>query len=94
MHSIQKTIATIVYFIYSTLRQSPYASLQDDLNIENIQSSNETDTEMPKLYTALIWNDETHSFNEVIDQSMLALRCSKEKGESIARAVDYYVIDL
>jgi ATP-dependent Clp protease adapter protein ClpS len=59
--------------------------------MEAIQEENEAESTSPPSYTAMLWNDETHSFNEVIDIVCAAISCTEETAQQIATTVDAYV---
>jgi E3 ubiquitin-protein ligase UBR1 len=55
------------------------------------QSNNEENDGTPvegELFSALLWNDELHSFQEVIEVVCDALQCSEEHADTIAHEVD------
>ncbi len=42
-------------------------------------------------YTLLLWNDEQHSFNEVISQVDEAISCGRARAKAVAEFVDEHV---
>ncbi|KAI8854555.1 hypothetical protein BC829DRAFT_486244 [Chytridium lagenaria] len=94
--SIRKTIATVMDFIVDTLNASPAPS-NALLDIETVRSKNPPDL-VPKpsslqagdemVYACFLWNDEQHSFDEVIDKVMTATRKSRQFAVKVADSVD------
>ncbi|KAJ3219991.1 hypothetical protein HDU67_007724 [Dinochytrium kinnereticum] len=96
--SIRKTIATVLDFIVDTLNASPAPS-NSNLDIETIRKKNPPDLvpRPPTLqnlssdephYACILWNDEQHSFDEVIDKVMHSTRKSREGAGRVADSVD------
>jgi hypothetical protein len=62
------------------------------MNAEEIFSQDALDSNDPKTFTMLLWNDETHTFVEVARKCETSLGCSSAEGRQIATNVDEYVI--
>jgi E3 ubiquitin-protein ligase UBR1 len=60
--------------------QAKDSSLEEDRHVESFED-----------YVAVLWNDETHSFNEVIDIVMETLQCSSSAAKKLAEVVDEHV---
>lgn len=76
--------------IHSTLRTSP-SDLSEPQTLDEIQTQNPPEVDVPESYTAILWNDESHSFNEVIDQVCAAIHCDESHAQNVANSVDQYV---
>jgi len=48
------------------------------------QTQKEVDTKTDEPWTLILYNDDVHSFDEVIIQIMKALKCDQEKAENLA----------
>ncbi|KAI8906762.1 hypothetical protein EDD86DRAFT_192660 [Gorgonomyces haynaldii] len=73
---------TLFYTVYLILNNAPsdFEASKTDSNVPNLPLSPQ--------YTALLWNDESHSFNEVIDQVQLATGCNAQDAQNVATIVD------
>ncbi|KAJ3037015.1 hypothetical protein HDV00_002148 [Rhizophlyctis rosea] len=99
--SMRATVATVLDFVIDTLAESP-ADLTAPESAESIRSINvpETDEEDALAkdnkwqYACILWNDEVHSFQEVIDIVMAALDCSVEEAKDVATRVDAHGRDI
>lgn len=50
------------------------------------------DEDKPTLYSCLLWNDDTHSFQDVIERVCDAITCTHAVAKQMAESVDRYVI--
>ncbi|CAG8465516.1 1191_t:CDS:10 [Ambispora leptoticha] len=102
--SIHNTVSTVFEFILDTLSTSPKEKTPprsvDEVKQEALtttyaidKDANE-DTEQEKLFAVLLWNDEHHSFHEVIDQVTAAIECSNVEARRITERVDFYGRDI
>ncbi|KAJ3050134.1 hypothetical protein HK097_008893 [Rhizophlyctis rosea] len=99
--SMRTTIATVLDFIIDTLSESP-SDLCPPENIDVLRASNLPETQEEEeaaksdkwLYACILWNDETHSFQEVIDVVMAALECTEGEAKSVAERVDVHGRDV
>ncbi|KAJ2596788.1 E3 ubiquitin-protein ligase ubr1 [Coemansia sp. RSA 1721] len=91
--SIELTIAVVLEFILETFATSPIslaqqfdeASIMEDaLNASMAINDREPQTK----FAVVLWNDEVHSFQDVIDQCIEALLCSHMEAKKIAETVD------
>jgi len=100
LNPIHSTISTVLDFMLDTLSASPEEMtppLSDtDVRKEADQAAlyirdpvNNIGEE--KLFAVVIWNDEHHSFHEVIDQVMEATGCNQAEAKALAKRVDSYV---
>ncbi|CAJ0823623.1 3994_t:CDS:10 [Entrophospora sp. SA101] len=102
LNSIHEAISTVLVFMIDTLSASPEEKLPpsevDQVKKEAIESSYSirylTTTPDEKLFAIILWNDESHSFSEVIDQLADATGCTKDAAKSIAERVDSYGRDI
>jgi ATP-dependent Clp protease adaptor protein ClpS len=62
----------------STLEQQRATALP---GIETKKSEQNSGTELLDAYRVVLYNDEVHTFDEVINQIMKAIRCSRHKAE-------------
>ncbi|CAG8595325.1 6037_t:CDS:2, partial [Acaulospora morrowiae] len=103
LNSMHETISTVLDFMLETLSASP-EDISPPLNesevrqeaIDVANSINDTDSsaEEEKLFAVILWNDENHSFNEVIDHVVDATECTKEVAKNMAERVDSYGRDI
>ncbi|KAL1921436.1 uncharacterized protein VTP21DRAFT_11152 [Calcarisporiella thermophila] len=95
---IRTTVATILDFVLETLTCSPDDLTQQctvegarlnarDASLFIEQNSGEPEPE-PVMYACVLWNDENHSFEQVIDQLMEATNCQRDFARKIAENVD------
>ncbi|KAJ1801177.1 E3 ubiquitin-protein ligase ubr1 [Coemansia sp. RSA 2399] len=92
-HSIELTIAVVLEFILETFATSPInlnmhfdenAILEDAKNASLAINDSEPQTK----FAVVLWNDEVHSFQDVIDQCTESLQCSHMEAKKIAETVD------
>ncbi|KAJ1953443.1 E3 ubiquitin-protein ligase ubr1, partial [Linderina pennispora] len=91
--AIELTIAVVLEFILETFSTSPVhlrTSFDERSIIEDAQSASEAlgDPEVQTKFAIVLWNDEVHSFQDVIDQCTQALDCSPVEARKIAETVD------
>ncbi|KAJ2722882.1 E3 ubiquitin-protein ligase ubr1 [Coemansia sp. Benny D115] len=91
--SIELTIAVVLEFILETFATSPVELKQsfDEASImEDAMNAGMAigDHEPQTKFAIVLWNDEVHSFQDVIDQCTEALLCSQMEGKRIAETVD------
>ncbi|KAJ3195017.1 hypothetical protein HK101_001345 [Irineochytrium annulatum] len=99
--SIRMTVATVLDFIVDCLGASPADCVLKSL--EAVRMSNPPDL-VPKpegfndevvagdRYACILWNDESHSFLDVINVVMTATNCSSSAAETVATNVDAKVL--
>ncbi|KAK9767314.1 E3 ubiquitin-protein ligase ubr1 [Basidiobolus ranarum] len=92
--SIQETMLTVIDFMLQTLCFSP-ESLTYSRDIEHIKQETAKIDQIigsvepeQTIYACVLWNDESHSFQEVIDQVIEATGCSKVEANRVAHHVD------
>ncbi|KAI8803245.1 hypothetical protein BJ742DRAFT_683363 [Cladochytrium replicatum] len=95
--AMRTVIATSLDFILDTFADCP-EDLTLPETVESIYNANGWEVpqeeeqhragKMP--YTLSLWNDETHSFEEVINKVMETTGCSTAEAEEVAKAVDGY----
>lgn len=85
-------------YIIDTFADSPHIStdspIADKILHTNLpENEKEIDDNVNKVYpfALVLWNDETHSFNEVISQVTAAIECDTEQAGRIAEQVDQQV---
>ncbi|PIA14708.1 hypothetical protein COEREDRAFT_46427 [Coemansia reversa NRRL 1564] len=91
--SIELTIAVVLEFILETFATSPIslsaqfdeASIMEDAKNASLAIG---DHEQQQKYAVVLWNDEVHSYQDVIDQCTEALQCSQMEAKKIAETVD------
>ncbi|KAJ2469080.1 E3 ubiquitin-protein ligase ubr1, partial [Coemansia sp. RSA 2322] len=92
-HSIELTIAVVLEFILETFATSPVnlsnqfdeGTIMDDARNAGLAIG---DDEPQTKFAVVLWNDEVHSFQDVIDQCTEALQCSLADAKKIAETVD------
>ena len=102
LDSIHTTISIVLDFMLDTLSASPEemsplseAEVKEEAKRAAIyirDPINNVDEE--KLFAVVLWNDEHHSFHEVIEQLQDATGCSKAEAKAIAERVDSYVCNV
>lgn len=83
--------------IEQIIKNNPVEVFEKDFFIKNWSStftSLESSTEDICVYSLVLWNDEVHSFNEVIATVCEVLEISPAEGKLIAERIDAYVIIL
>ncbi|KAJ3108877.1 hypothetical protein HDU97_010149 [Phlyctochytrium planicorne] len=98
--SMRATVSTILDFVIDTLSASPTNFSIPD-SVDSVLSSNAPETAKERqlnatsaengggmLFACVIWNDELHSFTEVINRIANAARCSIAEAKTIANNVD------
>jgi E3 ubiquitin-protein ligase UBR1 len=96
-HSVKETITVVLDYILETFAASPedvvsvgtVESIQQDC-IDSHESLGLPVNQKNQKYACILWNDEKHSFDEVISTVMKALNCSKEEAAYAAECVDLY----
>ncbi|KAI9104974.1 hypothetical protein DFS34DRAFT_223040 [Phlyctochytrium arcticum] len=95
--SMRSTIATVLDFILDTVNDAPRDLTFPVTSPEIVELMNPADElsmgQEPSAaqrakFACVLWNDETHSFQEVIDQVVAAIQVSKDDARSIAEFVD------
>jgi hypothetical protein len=61
------------------------------MNAEEILAQDTLELDDPKIFSMLLWNDETHTFDDVAQQCEVSIGCSSIEGRQIAKNVDAYV---
>ncbi|KAJ2556601.1 E3 ubiquitin-protein ligase ubr1 [Coemansia sp. RSA 1933] len=92
-HSIELTIAVVLEFILETFATSPInlnMHFDESAILEDAQNASLAinDSEPQTKFAVVLWNDEVHSFQDVIDQCTEALQCSQMEAKKIAETVD------
>ncbi|KAJ2745977.1 E3 ubiquitin-protein ligase ubr1 [Coemansia sp. BCRC 34301] len=91
--SIELTIAVVLEFILETFATSPVnlsAQFDEASIVEDARNASFAigDDEPQTKFALVLWNDEVHSFQDVIDQCTEALQCSMAEAKRIAETVD------
>ncbi|KZT42813.1 hypothetical protein SISSUDRAFT_979604 [Sistotremastrum suecicum HHB10207 ss-3] len=85
--SMSRTIAYALDFLLDTLDYSP-----DEANTprteKEVRLQPSADPLMADMYAVLLWNDEKHSFDEVIHIVMDATGCDYETASALANSID------
>jgi hypothetical protein len=103
---MRSTIATALDFVIDTLSGSP-TSFTVPQNVMAVKRANPPETDDEKagirdggegggsdqgmLFACVLWNDEEHSFGEVIERVMTATRCTRQAASDVAVKVDAVV---
>ncbi|CAG8445258.1 4966_t:CDS:2 [Diversispora eburnea] len=103
LNSIHNTICTVLDFMLNTLSVSPEEITpppneqevkQEAEYVGRIINDTDDDIEEEKLFAIILWNDEHHSFQDVIDQVVEATSCTKEDARRLAERIDSYGRDI
>ncbi|KAJ2703649.1 E3 ubiquitin-protein ligase ubr1 [Coemansia sp. IMI 209128] len=91
--SIELTIAVVLEFILETFATSPVnlsPHFDENTIMEDARNASSAieDEEPQTKFAVVLWNDEVHSFQDVIDQCTEALQCSTAEAKRIAETVD------
>ncbi|GAA5800849.1 hypothetical protein HPULCUR_006288 [Helicostylum pulchrum] len=101
MSSVRETMVVIINYILETFATSPedvVSSPEEVSSVEDIQrdcvDSHEAlglpvDLET-QTYSCILWNDEKHSFIDVIRTVKHAIDCTREEASHVAECVDLY----
>ncbi|KAJ1672966.1 E3 ubiquitin-protein ligase ubr1, partial [Spiromyces aspiralis] len=90
--SIRETVAAVCEFMLETMATSPRIHkrvhreeeiIDDMVQTSRILGGPDDET----LYSVVLWNDETHSFHDVIDLCMAILGCDKNRARVITENV-------
>lgn len=90
---IKSTIAVVLDYVLETFAVSP-EDVEPKSAEEIISESRDSDRALGtpatarSSYACVLWNDEKHSFDEVIGIVMQATRCSKQQATRVAESVD------
>lgn len=94
MDAIRKTIATVLEMIICTFDNTPSdLSIPTDLESLRKDSKFDKDQGSARQYSVILWNDESHSFAEVIEQLMESIGCTVLQGKEFADLVHTNVTD-
>ncbi|KAI7848553.1 hypothetical protein BDC45DRAFT_471139 [Circinella umbellata] len=96
LQQIKATIQVVMDYILETFATSP-----EDLSLRNKQQIEQDceasdkalgmiDNGHRRMYACILWNDERHSFDEVIDVVKRATGCTKLQASKVAESVDAY----
>ncbi|KAJ3067539.1 hypothetical protein HK102_007389, partial [Quaeritorhiza haematococci] len=95
INSMRTTIATVLDFITDVLASTPHPlslrATPDEIRAANPPEGEEetlAESEGRMLYCCVLWNDEVHSFQEVIAQVVEAKRCASAEAKRVAERVD------
>ncbi|RHZ54062.1 hypothetical protein Glove_431g29 [Diversispora epigaea] len=103
LNSIHNTICTVLDFMLNTLSVSPEEMTpppneqevkQEAEYVGRMINDTDDDIEEEKLFAIILWNDEHHSFQDVIDQVVEATSCTKEVARRLAEKIDSYGRDI
>ncbi|KAJ1730496.1 E3 ubiquitin-protein ligase ubr1, partial [Coemansia sp. Benny D160-2] len=91
--SIELTIAVVLEFILETFATSPInlnPQFEERVILDDAKNASLAinDSEPQTKFAVVLWNDEVHSFQDVIDQCTEALQCSHVEAKKIAETVD------
>ncbi|KAI9474806.1 hypothetical protein BDB00DRAFT_879700 [Zychaea mexicana] len=96
LQQIKSTIQVVMDYILETFAVSPEnLSLRSKPEIQQDCEASDKALGMPDsgnrpMYACILWNDEKHSFDEVIDVVMRATNCTKMEASKVAESVDAY----
>ncbi|KAJ3313237.1 hypothetical protein HDV04_002221 [Boothiomyces sp. JEL0838] len=89
--SIKKTIATALEYIIAIMDDMEFEQKLESL--ENIRAHRDIDLALPNskpLWSIVLWNDDYHSFDEVIHQLVHSIDCTEDEAKDYAHMVDSY----
>ena len=86
-------VSSIIKFIIDTIAHSP-TEFTPPSNIPKVKSLPTLKPDTPSEagpWSVVLWNDERHSFDEVIEQVSLAVDCSHSASRQVAERIDKHV---
>jgi hypothetical protein len=97
LNSVKETITVVLDYILETFA----ASHEDVISIGTVESIEQDCidshealglpvNEKDQTYVCILWNDEYHSFDQVISKVVEALNCTKAEAQHAAECVDVY----
>lgn len=97
LNSVRETVSVVIDYILETFATSP----EDILTVGTVQSIQQDCVDshqalgLPvdlenQFYACVLWNDEKHSFDQVITVVKNAIGCTTEQADAVAQAVDQY----
>ncbi|KAJ3304518.1 hypothetical protein HDV03_002727 [Kappamyces sp. JEL0829] len=94
--SIRNVITLVLEFIIDTLKDVPKPVIASSIeSVAAVPSYYQQDSGLALEYSVVLWNDESHSFSEVIDQLQESIEeCSDEEARLYAERVDAYGRDI
>lgn len=98
IQSIHDTIAVVIDYLLETFAASPEDIspgeetdiLKDSKDSHAALHIRDLPNEKRPTYACILWNDENHSFDQVIDVVVKAIKCTKNEAQKIAENVDAY----
>ncbi|KAF0448599.1 putative ubiquitin-protein ligase UBR2 [Gigaspora margarita] len=105
LNSIHETISAVLDFILDTLTASP-EDMSPPLNEDEVKqdaikasysirnSINNVNNVEEKMFSVVLWNDEHHSFDEVIARVVEATQCTPAEAKTMAEKIDSYGRDI
>ncbi|KAI9304397.1 hypothetical protein BJ944DRAFT_86273 [Cunninghamella echinulata] len=98
IQSVQDTITVVIDYLLETFAASPENIipgkeadiLKDCKESHAALHIRDLPNEKRPSYTCILWNDENHSFDQVIDIVVKAIKCTKEEAQKVAENVDAY----
>ncbi|CAO3587585.1 unnamed protein product [Absidia cylindrospora] len=98
LDSIHDTLSIVLDYILETFAASPEdvspgtanAILKDCADSHAALGIPDTTNKRHPTYSCVLWNDERHSFEEVNDIVVKALKCSRTEAQKVAEHVDAY----
>ncbi|CAG8557563.1 5250_t:CDS:2, partial [Racocetra fulgida] len=102
INSIHETVSTVLDFMLDTLTTSPEMSPplnEDEVRRDALKAGyfirdSINNSEEEKLFAVVLWNDEHHSFDEVIARIVEATQRSQADAKRMAETVDSYIIEI
>jgi hypothetical protein len=88
--SMSRTVAYALDFVLDTLDFSPDETVLPQ-NEHELRKQDTADPIPSEIYAVLLWNDEKHSFNEVIHHVKDSTGCTIEEATRIANCIDQEV---
>lgn len=89
----RETIAAVLDFVVYMISTSPKDFIPPN-NVPKVKSLSTLRPDTPTdagPWSVILWNDERHSFDDVIEQVSLALDCSSNQSRLVAENIDRYV---
>lgn len=94
LRQIKETVEVVMDYILETFAASPEdvspgtkESILQDWK-DSSKALNMPDSDKDQMFACILWNDEKHSFDEVINIVMRATSCSKAEATRVAESVD------
>ncbi|KAJ3322855.1 hypothetical protein HDV06_002716 [Boothiomyces sp. JEL0866] len=91
LFSIKRTVATALEYILTVLDSMEFEQKLE--SVESIKEPRDIDLALPgahRLWSIVLWNDDYHSFDEVINQLIQSIDVTEAEANEFAHTVDSY----